>query len=107
MILKKSQFCMILMMASFAAMSDVDEGKGKGKMRFNERLAARRKQMELKKTDGEDSDSGSECEVTDVYAPDFKEKWAALVKQKKLEKELEKAQSQDKKDDGDLDSGSK
>jgi hypothetical protein len=91
---------MILKMASFAAMSDVDEGKGKGKMRFNERLAALRKQMELKKTDGEDSDSGSECEVkaTDVYAPDFKEKRAALVKQKKLEKELKEAQSRDEKD---------
>jgi hypothetical protein len=103
MMLKKSQLCMAqLMMAPFAAMSDVDEGKGKKRLRFNEKLAALRKQ--LKKKDGEDSDSGSEYEVDalDIYG--CKEKLSALElhKQKKLKKALE-----DKKDDGDLDNGSK
>jgi hypothetical protein len=106
MMLKKSQLCMTqLMMAPFAAMSDVDEGKGKKRLRFNEKLAALRKQ--LKKKDGEDSDSGSEYEVDalDIYG--CKEKLSALQelnKQKKLKKALE---SLDKKDDGDLDNGSK
>jgi hypothetical protein len=57
-----------------------------------------------------DSDSGSEIEIDakDIYDPGFhRKKAAALLKQKKLEKALEKAQSPDKKDDGDSSSGSK
>jgi hypothetical protein len=86
---------------------DSSMGPKKKKKRFNGKLAALQKQKQMLK-DGGDSDSGSECEVnaTDVYGPCFKEKWAVLRKQKKLKEELE-AQSLDKKDDGDLDSGSK
>jgi hypothetical protein len=83
----------------------------KRRIRFNEKLAANKLKRSLK---NDDSDSGSEMEVDprEVYAPDFKEKWAALVKLKELEKvkqkALEKAQSSDKqKDDGNSDGGSK
>jgi hypothetical protein len=79
----------------------------KRKIRFNEKLAAYKLKQALK---NKDSDSGSEIEIDakDIYDPGFHRKnAAALLQQKKLEKALERAQSPDKKDDGDSSSGSK